>query len=263
MKNVCLITACCLILSSLAFSQTKPGNKPNPIKGAPTTCPNDPVLPSDGIVTNEDAAFSGGIFFYTLNAKGGHSYSIEVWDPVDPTFAVSPLIQLLASDCSTTVSSTNVTNVDPDLSGGFSSRISWVQSSDATLHVSLTNPDQNNSYIYYIRVTDTTLYNPRWSTSGGFNTSWGFTNTTSTDISGTLTIINSDGTVLKTVNGTFKAGVGTFYSATGEGIQAGLFGNAVFTYIGPAGAILADGYQLSGNNSTIFPIVFEGKHSYH
>ena len=54
MKKACLIAACCMLTTSLAFAQTQPGQtqqiraKAKLIHGAPTTCPNDPVLSSDG-----------------------------------------------------------------------------------------------------------------------------------------------------------------------------------------------------------------------
>jgi hypothetical protein len=264
MKKFSFLAACCLIITSLAFAQPKQGRtRPTGIQNAPTTCPDDPVLSSDGTVTSEDYIAVASVAYYTLNVKAGHSYSIEVWDPFDPTASISPSIGVLASDCATSVPVTDVTNVDPDLSGGFASRVSWIQGSNATVQIAVTNTDQNNGYIYYIRVTDTTLFNLRWSTYSGFNTQWGLTNTTSVDIAGTLTIINSDGTVLKTDQKTFKAGQATFLNAQDEGIPANHVGSVVFTYVGPPGGILADAYFLSPDAKTIVPTLFEGKHSYH
>ena len=185
MKKVWLITVCCLTLSSLAFSQAKQGRtKLTIIHGAPTTCPNYPVLPSDGIVTGEDLLFRGTTAFYSLNAKGGHSYSIEVWDPFDSTANVSPVIQVGTVCNSNDIQPMNVTEVDPDLSGGFSHRVSWVQGSNQTLQIALGNPDQNNDYAYYIRVTDTSLHNIHWSTFSPFDTQWSLANLTSSETQG-------------------------------------------------------------------------------
>ncbi len=86
MKKACLISVVCLLFASLALAQTKQGRtKPNALKGAPTTCGADPVLASDGTVTSEDFIAVFSTAYYQLNVKGGHSYSIEVWDPFDPT----------------------------------------------------------------------------------------------------------------------------------------------------------------------------------
>jgi hypothetical protein len=233
------------------------------IQVAPTTCGADPVLSSDGTDSPQDLLFANTSAYYTLNAKAGHSYGIEVWDTVDQTANVSPAIQLLASDCTTPIPSTNVTNVDPDLSGGFSDRISWMQGSDATVYIQVMNPDQNNPYTYQIRVTDTTLFNPRWSTYSGFDTQWGFNNTTAVTITGTLTITNSDGTVLNTVPLSLPPGRMTLLSAKGKSIPVDHYGTATLAYVGPAGAIQADAYFINGNATVIVPSAFASKHAYH
>lgn len=264
MKRVCLIAACCFLTTSLAFSQTQQIRaKAKLIHGAPTTCPNDPVLPSDGTQgAFDDLIFPATTAFYTLNAKGGHSYNVDIWDDVDPTFGVAPTIAV-TSDCTTSISGVkDVTNIDPDLSGGFSSRASWIQGANQTLYIAVTNPDQTNSYSYNVRITDTTQINPRWSTFGTFDTQWGFTNTTGSPITGTLTVIDSTGAVLKTITKTFPAGLFTLVPARGNGVPANHFGNAFFTYVGPVGAILPDTVLINSANTVIVQYIFEGKHSY-
>ena len=267
MKRVCLIAACCFLTTSLAFAQTQQGQtqiraKAKLIHGAPTTCPNDPVLSSDGTATDYDLIFPATTAFYAVNAKGGHSYSVDVWDTFDPTAAVSPEIKI-TSDCTTQISGTkDVTAIDPDLSGGFAGRVSWIQGTDQTLYISVTNPDQNNSYSYNVRVTDTTQINPRWSTFSPFNTQWGFTNTTGSPIDGTLKVYDSSGALLKTISKTYPAGVFTLVSALDNGVPTGHFGNAIFTFVGPAGAILPDAVLINNTATIIVQYLFEGKHSY-
>lgn len=268
MKKVCLIAACCLLILPLAFAQAQQGQTQNIrakaklIHAAPTTCPNDPVLSSDGTPGSDDLIFPSTTAFYTINAKGGHSYSVDVWDTFDPTAAISPTIAI-TSDCTTAISGVkDVTNVDPDLSGGFSSRVSWIQGSDQTLHIGVTNPDPNNTYTYSIRVTDTTAFNPRWSTYTPFDTQWGFTNTTGAPITGTLTVYDSSGTVLATVTKTFPAGLFTLVGAKASGVPANHFGDATFAYVGPAGAILPDTVLINSSATVIVQYLFEGKHSY-
>lgn len=267
MRKAYLISVLCLLLASLALAQTKQTKQgrtvPSAIKGAPTTCGLDPVLSSDGTVTSEDFIANASSAYYNLNVKGGHSYSIEVWDPFDLTAGVAPVIQLLASDCSTHVSSTDVTNMDPDLGGGFSHRISWIQAADQSIHIAVNNPDQNDGYSYYIRVTDTTLFNPRWSTYSGYQSTWGLTNTTPTDISGTMTVIDASGSVLATFPATFKGAQPTFLTTQQLGIPADHVGYANFTYIGPPGAFVGDGFMISPNGNLVIPVLFVSKHSYH
>lgn len=268
MKKLVLFVMGLLLASTLAPGQAKRGLPGSPSGvGAPTTCPNDPVLPSDGTVPDFDFVAANSQVFYTVNVKAGHSYSIEVWDAFDPTTnpVTAPSIQVLASDCTTVIPTTNVTTSDPDLSGGFSGRVSWIQGSNAVAQIAIANPDQNNGYNYNIRVTDTTMFNARWSTAGGFNTHWGFNNTTASDISGNLTIIDGNGTVLKTVTGALiPAGRSTFYSSdsTDLNIPINHVGSAMFAYVGPPGGVLADAYFINGNASVIVPALFASKHSH-
>lgn len=270
MRNVYLLVACCLLTTSLAFSQTQQGQthqsktKAKVIQAPPTTCPNDPVLVSDGTESLDDLVVQSTTVFYQVNVKAGHSYSIEVYDHTDSTAAVSPMIKV-TSDCSNAISGVmDVTNIDPDISGGFSDRVSWVQgSSDQTVYIGIVNPDPNNAYTYNIRVTDTTQFNPRWSTFAPFDTQWGITNTTTSPITGTLTVFSSTGAVLATITKTYAAGLFTLVSARGNSVPVNQLGDATFTYVGPAGAILADAYAVNSAGTVIVPFKFEGKHSYH
>lgn len=219
---------------------------------------------SDGSSVGQDFLLMAASNYYTLKVLAGHSYSVDVWDPFDATNGISPAIQIVAADCISAVNATDASNVDPGLSGGFSARVSWIQTSNATVHIAITNPDQNNSYTYYARVTDTTLFNPRWTTYSGFSTQWGLTNTTSSDVLGTFTVIDLDGSILSTVtNASVKAGVTTFFYTWALGLPPDHVGSATFAYIGPPGAILADAYYLNANATVVVPSFFASKHGYH
>lgn len=264
MKKMSLVVVLCLILTTVALAQGKGGANKLVIQNAPADCSAPPVLSSDGVVTSEDFIAISSSAYYTINVKAGHSYSIEVWDPFDPvTLNIAPVIDVLTSGCGSSIKPTDVTAWDPDFSGGFARRVSWVQATDATLNISVTNPDPNFGYTYYIRTDDTTLTNPRWSTYSGYDTQWGLYNTTNKTISGTLKVINVDGTLLATVPVTAPAGLSTFVIARASGVPADHVGNAVFTFIGPPGGILADAYFLSADAKTIVPTLFVNKHAYH
>ena len=266
MKKTLLLVACCLT-TSLAFSQIQQGQseqvrpKAKVIHGAPTTCPNDPVLPADGTVADYDQIFPGTTVFYTLNAKGGHSYSIEMWDTFDPTANLAPTIMVGTACNSNNIGPTDVTHLDPDLGGGFSHRVSWVQASDQTLQISVGNPDQNNSYVYYLRVTDTTLYNIHWSTFSNFDTQWTLTNLTATDISGTLNVVNANGVTLASIPVTLPAERFTQISAKGSGVPANQQGAASLVFVGPAGAVRGDTTIIRGDTAVIVQSEFITRHS--
>ena len=268
MKRVFLIAACCLLITSLAFSQMQPGQT-QPIRPkakvihAPTTCPNDPVLMSDGTINGDDFLFAPpSTNYYALNAKGGHSYSVEVWDVFDPTVGMSPSITV-TSDCTHAISGVmDVTSLDPDLSNGFSHRVSWIQSSDQMLYLAIASPDQNQNdvYDYYIRVTDTSLHNIHWSTFS-YNTLWSLANLTPVDISGTLTVVSQQGVTLGTFPLTVPADGFAQVNAKVAGIPANQQGAATFVYVGPAGAIRGDVSLIRNDGNVVALEFFLPQHS--
>jgi hypothetical protein len=107
-----------------------------------------------------------------------------------------------------------------------------------------------------VSVSDTTQYNPRWSTFGGYSTQWGFHNTTNTTISGTLKIYTTAGALVSNTTFNILSGRVVFKTSSGLAIAASQSGNAVFTHNGPPGAIQADGYMISGDGKTIVPTKF-------
>jgi len=261
MRNISLLLVCCLLLASATFAQTKRYTRPV-VQGAPTTCGADPVLPSDGSDNPPwgDQVFAATSAFYTLNVKAGHSYAVEVWDVLDQTAGVMPAINLYDAGCNPIGAPTDVTTYDPDLSGGFSRRVSWRQGADQTIHIEVMNPDPNNPYIYEIRATDTTLFNPRWVTSGGYNTQWGMNNTTSATIKGTLTVVDHTGVTVATREVDLPPGLTTFVQASDIGVPAS-YGNATYAYEGPPGAVQGDAYYLK--TGITIPSLFAPKHAYH
>jgi hypothetical protein len=150
--------------------------------------------------------------------------------------------------------------MEPDLHGGFSRRVSWVQNSDASLNVALGNPDPNNSYTYDIRVTDLTLHSPRWSTVVGFSTHYGFLNNTSEPISGVLTITSVNPPATYSTPIAIPAHSEVFETIPSDALKvpANLYGFADFVFAGSPGAITADGYFQTVSNGvfSIAPTTF-------
>lgn len=225
-----------------------------------------PTIMADGSVVN-DAVAAEGQALYVLHLKGGHSYATEVWSTYGPDETWSngrPALHLADNTCDF-VSTTDVSGVDPALSSGFSGRISWVQSSDGVGVVDVINRDDINPYIYNLRVIDTTLFSPRWSTYSGFLTQWGFSNISNRDLAGVFTIFNAAGTAIKTVNVTVPAGKVKFYSSVSGDLNlpSNTAGSVMFAYIGPAGAIQADAAILNSSVTVVFPVKFEPRNYLH
>jgi hypothetical protein len=247
MVRILLTTALVLAFSPIAFA-------------GKSSCPQDPILAADGTTIGPDGIGANTTNFYFVNLTAGHSYVAEVWDPFD-YHGVGTTLRLL-STCVTKDTFTDVAGSVPSLVSTFADRIAWVQGANAGEFISVQNSDTLNGYSYYIRLTDTTLYNPRWSTFSGFITQWGFQNTTSQAIQGTLTVITTLGGAVANIvlSFTIPANSVVFkYVGPGEdaNIAANHAGAATFTYIGPPNGILADCYFLNGPSTVIFPAKFE------
>ena len=92
---------------------------------------------------------------------------------------------------------------------------------------------------FRIRVDDTTMFSPYWSTKAGRQTFYSFQNTTRSGLEGTLTLLNAAGLPVSTAALTLQAGATVFTNTTAMGVAADQRGGAVFIHLGPAGAVLA------------------------
>ena len=256
MKKLLLTTVCLLLVSSMALGQARSSttSKQTPKhRYGGTQCGSDPILPTDGFAAIYDLVDVSSSAYYLVHLKAGHSYSAEAYDTTDPTISVGAAqLSLISTDCKTPLPTTDVASLDPDLSNDFADRISWIQSGNADAVLVLTNSDASNIYTYNVRIVDTTLHNPRWSTFSGFSTQYALVNNTNTAISGTLTLTDSNG-ALYFANVTVPSGGESFQTSGGLGIPANHFGFANFAFVGPAGGITADAYFINANATVIVP----------
>jgi hypothetical protein len=123
---------------------------------------------------------------------------------------------------------------------------------DAQAYIQLNTTDPSGN-AYNIRVTDTTLWNQRWSTFSGFQTQYSFVNNTEAAITGTLTIYTSAGAVANSTSITVNPLTDSFYIFS---TPANKVGFATFAFVGPAGAITSDAYFINGNATVVVPTAF-------
>ena len=127
----------------------------------------------------------------------------------------------------------------------------------ASVHASTTSTQVT------ISVSDTTMYNPRWSTYANFTTQWGFQNTTGQAINVALVATGTtNGAFTGTLNFAVPANSQVFKSSavTGNGtpdlatpvVNSGF---AVVTSDGPPGGLLVDAYFVNG--TVVVPAVFQ------
>ena len=121
---------------------------------------------------------------------------------------------------------------------------------------------------FRVRVEETTLYSPLWTTNGTFDTYWTVQNTINEPLFGTLVLLDSAGTtVLKTdlpTTAPFSIPPGGSYSTNTQalGVPRNRMGGAVFFHNGPPGAvqIRAEIADFSKKQSIIIePVSFQTK----
>ena len=193
-----------------------------------------------------------------LRGVGGHSYSVQVtqldffnnisvfFGPAGNACATADIAGLRRTEAIDPV-------VDPSTSerGSFTATIANFYAARVAM--------SNGTHAVTYTVSDTTLYNPHWSTFGGFFTSWGFHNTTNATINGNLRVINSAGTEVANVNFAIPSGTVVFRDtrSTDLNLAAQQAGSAIFTHDGPPGAIQADAFFLNGDASVVVPSEFK------
>ena len=273
MRTKLFTIVCVLLVSVLAFGQAKSDRDTKRLqqqkvqRDGGATCGSDPILPTDGSSV-QDYVGSIGPNYYLLHLKGGHSYSAEMWDPADLYIGGGAKLALLTSPGCSPSWSTDLVGVDPDLHNNFADRISWDYTSDHDVVLEASSLDSSGAfYTYVIRVTDTTLWNPNWSTYSTLAVQYDFTNVTASTLSGKLTVtdVTGGGT---TYSASFSVPAGkqvskivaaTGIASTGLQVPANHQGYASFVFVGPAGAILADAYFINNTtpNVPVTPAKFE------
>ena len=210
---------------------------------AGTTCAAATQLSADGGKFDFDFVAANSTNNYAFAAVAGRSYSVEVrqdYDDVNTDLTVT--IQAGACPGAAIAGITHTESVEPQIANNVV-RESFIAAANTTVQIAVTScPACVNGRYIAIKVSDTTLFNPGWSTFGGFNGFYAIMNTTSSPVSGTLTFFNgSTGAVTKSVavNLTAVGTAGAIASVNTQslGVAANQFGYATFAYTGPPGAV--------------------------
>ena len=196
---------------------------------------------------------------YGLQVTAGHSYTftaIEYYQVgtgtgvFDYNAATAPILAYADINCTTTLATTNASAVDPALSssnpGGTNGiRFSFVAPSTGMAMFTITNSDQNDTNPIYMAAADTTMICPRWSTWSGYYTSYKVMNTSGATVSGTLSFLAPNGSVLASANFSLAPGAATAIESDGTGglvpvVAPSQIGSAIITHTGTVGSLMAD-----------------------
>lgn len=245
-------------------------------------CINPHLVVSDGrIITSQfEASINGNnpTYWYAFSAQAGHAYTVEfvpttdnentntslhftgltIWGPND-------IANLQSNGCrgGTSLTWSTTQKYTPAIASGLygtGQRVSFIQPVAGINILAITNTQAAGTYSY--RISDTTLFNPRWSTYSGFDTQWGFTNTSDMAITGTLSIYDSNSHLIKSTQVTVPAAGQVFRTSNSSDINLprDTAGSATFAYNGPPRAILADAYMLNGPATVVIYAKFETRY---
>jgi hypothetical protein len=152
-----------------------------------TVCANAPLLVPDGSTQTGDigAAPASGLRWFRFVAKAGRSYAIMLENLTLPDQQAEIAVAQVFDACGGAPVAINdgADFFDPvsydDVAGVGAARVALLSPGDVTLffavngHINAANASQ-----FRVRVEETTLFNPLWTTDGGMDTAYQIYNTT-------------------------------------------------------------------------------------
>lgn len=250
----------CVVLAALgALMLVLPGI-------AQAQCDDFESLVPDGRIKTVTIPFNGGGTYvrgFFFRGAPGRSYFVQVFRG---RFETTQDIFLGGANVSTCPLSNDaavrdVTDIEPRFFDGSQNNKSFTFTATAAITdtsspfylVRIHNTSTTTNTTVDIKVSDSTLFSPRWSTFGGFYTSWGINNTTSASCSYSLKVVSSAGATVATATGSVAAGLTAFRDtrASDLNVAASQAGNVTLTHNCPAGGIQADAFMV---NETTTPV---------
>jgi len=229
---------------------------------AGTACNTASPLRGDGDGTKFDFVGPSSSNYYQFSASMGRSYSVQVTSVYDDVNTDITATAWTDTGCSVALAGTvNTVNANPGLPAN-STRFSFTAAANGTVYLKVTNANGATGRYVDISAEETSLYNPRWTTTQGYLTVYGVQNTTNqiAHVSMVATIdfngssFGNFGTV--TLNLTLQPNQRQLVAlAPGQSINipAGEGGYLVITDDVPKGGIVADAYFA--NNVSLVPAV--------
>jgi hypothetical protein len=233
---------------------------------AGTACATPTVVPADGRVVDFDFVANSGNNFYQFDVTKGNSYSVEVRQDYDDLQTPNDLTTTAFTDagCTAPVAGlVDTTAIEPALPAN-SARFSFTAAASGTIRLQVANGNASTGRYVSVSVSDTTVFNPQFSTFSGFQTQYLFINTTGADVHGVLTVTPNVcvGAVPapSVVNVTVPKGANLTRSVSPQGsipMPANCGGFAKFTHDGPPGSVITDALYINANASVIVSAKFQ------
>jgi len=215
---------------------------------AGTSCATPTVAPADSRIVDFDFVGISADNFYQFDATAGHSYSIEVrqdYDDLQPTNDLATSVFSVADTGCATPLAVNGTVlrdtslIEPALPAN-SFRASMTAANTGTYRLRVRNSNPAVGRYVSVKISETTMYSASFSTNQPFNTFYAFVNTTSSPITGTLTLtpLGGGGPVPITITIPANALASTNTSVPVFATVVNKVGFATFSHNGPPGAVL-------------------------
>jgi hypothetical protein len=228
-----------------------------------TACGAETTAVADGRIFASTIP-NANTFWFIFQTRVGRSYTVEA-QFTGTAGAFAPTIALFGGTalCAGTpqLTATDTTSVDPGLPlTGVRKSFTAADAGNTGLHrISLTN-SSGSSQSYTLKISETTMFSPAWSTSPGYVTYYSFFNTTNATITGTITLTKTDGTAAGSTTLNIPTGQTSATNTVALATPSGGAGTAKFTHNGPPGAILVESdianFNLAGT-PYIQPVKFQ------
>ena len=231
-----------------------------------TACEGAMLLVPDGSSHEGDLAAAPGSRWYRFVAKAGRSYALmaENLTPgdVQPELGITGVLNACGGSWVTANEFADIqepASIEPSYLVG-ATRQALKVTSDAVLFFAVMDLNVTNAAHFRVRVEETTLFSPLWSTENGIETHYRLFNTTNRPCSVTLDLrTDNDGVPSGSVSSvTFDLAANSSISRhTGVGdlhIQNGQIGHATITHDCTPGAILADAFLATHAGGRVLPV---------
>lgn len=233
-----------------------------------TDCLAPVLIIPDGRIT-QGTFPSNTTYWYGIYAQAGHSYSVEFEPPTDnylntirpqfnalTVFAPSDTLQGCRGNSSLPFTpNSGYAPVINKNANGAGRRASFIAGSSGLHLIAVSNVASTGSYTF--SAADTSLFNPRWGTSGRNDVQWSFLNLSDMPITGTLTLFDNNGQIVMAVTVNISPG-GRSSRNTGSSdlnLPRNLSGSAIFSHNGPLSSILADAFMT--NPAFLVPVALK------
>lgn len=235
-----------------------------------TDCGSPVIIIPDGRVAESTFAQTT-TYWYGIYAVAGHSYAIEFEPPADnfnsasrPQFSsllvFGPNDALRGCHGSSSISVTGNESSAPTIkknADGAGRRVSFFAWTAGLYLIAVSNVAGAGDYTF--RASDTTLFNMRWSTFGGYSNQWVFLNLSDMSVTGIFVLYDLNNRALLAIQVNVPpSGVVVRYSDISDlNLPGNLSGYGVFGHNGPEGAIAAEVYTLNTSGTQMIHSKFE------